>query len=161
MIPIHIAVCGPGVASEEEKRWAEEAGRLLAEAGAVLVCGGMTGVMDAAARGAREAGGVVVGILPGPDLEGASEHLSAAVVTGMGETRNALVVRSADAVLAIAGEYGTLSEIALALKMGIPVVGLRTWELAKDGVPEDPLVRAEGVPEAVAEAMHLARERRA
>lgn len=161
MIKIHVAVCGPGVASPEEERWAEEAGRLLAEAGAVLVGGGMTGVMDAAARGAREAGGIVVGILPGRDVEGASEHLSAAIVTGMGETRNALVARSADAVLAIAGGYGTLSEIALALKMGIPVVGLRTWELAKDGVPEDPLVRAESVPEAVAEALRLARGRRA
>lgn len=161
MIPVHVAVCGPGVASSEEERWAEEAGRLLAGEGAVVVCGGMTGVMNAAARGAREAGGMVVGILPGRDLEGASEHLSAAVVTGMGETRNALVVRSADAVLAIAGEYGTLSEIALALKMGIPVVGLHTWELAKDGVPVDPVVRADRVPAAVAEALRLARGRRA
>lgn len=161
MIPVHVAVCGPGVASPEEEGWAEEAGRLLAGEGAVVVCGGMSGVMDAAARGARKAGGMVVGILPGRDLEGASEHLSVAVVTGMGETRNALVVRSADAVLAIAGEYGTLSEIALALKMGIPVVGLHTWELAKDGVPVDPVVRADRVPEAVAEALRLARGRRA
>ena len=160
MIPIHVAVCGPGTASPEEEAWAEEAGRLLAEGGAVVVCGGMTGVMDAAARGAREAGGVVVGILPGRDREGASEHLSAAVATGMGETRNALIVRSADAVLAIAGEYGTLSEIALALKMGIPVVGLRTWELARDGVPVDPVVRADSVAAAVAEALRLARSRR-
>jgi uncharacterized protein (TIGR00725 family) len=121
----------------------------------------MTGVMDAAARGAREAGGTVVGILPGRDREGASEHLSAAVVTGMGETRNALVVRSADAVLAIAGEYGTLSEIAIALKMGIPVVGLHTWELAKDGAPVDPVVRAGTVGRAVAEALRLARGGRA
>ncbi|HEX6206975.1 MAG TPA: TIGR00725 family protein [Actinomycetota bacterium] len=160
MIQIQIAVCGPGVATEEEGRWAEEAGRLLAEEGAVVVCGGMTGVMDAAARGARQAGGLALGILPGRGLEGASEHLSAAVVTGMGEARNALVVRSADAVLAIAGEYGTLSEIALALKMGVPVVGLRTWELAKGGEPVEAFVRAAGVPDAVREAMRLARERR-
>lgn len=161
MIAVHVAVCGPGVASADEERWAEEAGRLLAEGGAVVVCGGMTGVMDAAARGAREAGGTVVGILPGRDREGASEHLSAAVITGMGETRNALVVRSADAVLAIAGEYGTLSEIAIALKMGIPVVGLHTWELAKDGAPVDPVVRAGTVGRAVAEALRLARGGRA
>ncbi|HEX6261433.1 MAG TPA: TIGR00725 family protein [Actinomycetota bacterium] len=160
MIPIQIAVCGPGLATDEEERWAEEAGRRLAEEGAVLLCGGVSGVMDAAARGAREAGGLALGILPGRDLESASEHLSAAVVTGMGEARNALVVRSADAVLAIAGEYGTLSEIALALKMGVPVVGLHTWELAKGGRPVDAFVRADGVPEAVQEAMRLAWERR-
>lgn len=156
MSPIQIAVCGPGVATEEEERWAEEAGRLLAREGAVVVCGGMTGVMDAAARGARSEGGLVVGVLPGRDAEGASEHLSAAVVTGMGETRNALVVRSADAVLAIAGEFGTLSEIALALKMGVPVVGLHTWELSKGGTPVEAFVRADDVGEAVREAVRLA-----
>lgn len=160
MIPIHVAVCGPGVASAEEERWAEEAGRLLAREGAVVVCGGMTGVMDAAARGAREAGGLAVGVLPGRDLEGASRHLSATVVTGMGEARNALVVRSADAVLAIGGAYGTLSEIALALKIGVPVVGLHTWELGKEGSPVEPFVRVQTVARAVREALRLAGERR-
>jgi len=156
-LPLHVAVCGPGIASPEEERAAEEIGRGLAEAGAVVVCGGVSGVMDAAARGARAGGGLAVGILPGRDREDASERLSAAVTTGMGEARNALVVRSADAVIAIAGEYGTLSEIALALKMGIPVVGLGTWRLSRDGRDEaDPVVRVETPAEAVREALRLA-----
>lgn len=158
-LPAHIAVCGPGIASPEEETAAEAIGRGLAEAGAVVVCGGVSGVMDAAARGARAGGGAAVGVLPGRDRSEASEHLTAAVATGMGEARNALVVRSADAVIAIAGEFGTLSEIALALKMGIPVVGLRTWRLSKDdGAEDDPIVRVASPEEAVREALRLAAE---
>lgn len=152
----YVAVCGPGVANEREFAWAEETGRRLAEAGAVVICGGMTGVMDAVARGAATAGGVVVGILPGPDRSGQSAHLTVSVPTGMGETRNALVVRAADAVIAIAGEWGTLSELALALKMGRPVVGLHTWELAKAGRPVDGVVEASTPAEAVEAALRLA-----
>lgn len=125
----YVAVSGPGSASEEEERWAEEVGRRLAEAGAVVVCGGLGGVMDAVARGAAAAGGTVVGILPGEDRLGASEYLTVALPTGMGEARNAIIARAADAVIAIGGEWGTLSEIALARKMGKPVVGLATWRL--------------------------------
>jgi uncharacterized protein (TIGR00725 family) len=152
----YVAVCGPGLADEQETAWAEEVGRRLAEAGAVVVCGGLGGVMDAAARGAQEAGGTSVGILPGSTRTEASPHLTVSVPTGMGEARNALVVRSADAVIAIAGEFGTLSEIALALKLGTPVVGLSTWELTKaTGPVEDPIVRASTPEEAVGLALRL------
>lgn len=155
---VYVAVCGPGLASAEETRWAEEVGRRLAEAGAIIVCGGLGGVMDAVALGARQAGGVAIGILPGEDRAGASESLTAAVSTGMGEARNALVVRAADVVIAIAGEFGTLSEIGLALKMGKPVVGLRTWELSKEGPTVDPIARAATPEEAVALALRLAHD---
>ena len=111
---------------------AEEVGRLLARRGAVVVCGGLGGVMEAACRGARGEGGTTVGILPGPDRGAANPHVSVAVPTGLGEARNALVVRAADALIAVGGAYGTLSEIALALKAGKPVIGLGTWEI--DGV---------------------------
>jgi uncharacterized protein (TIGR00725 family) len=150
-----VAVCGPSLATEEEASLAEEVGRRLAEAGAVVVCGGLGGVMDAAARGARQAGGMAVGILPGESRAGASGHLTVAVPSGMGEARNALVVRAADAVIAIAGEFGTLSEIALALKMGKPVVGLGTWDLSRPGTP-DPVARADTPEQAVALALDAA-----
>lgn len=152
----YIAVCGPGQANEQEVAWAEEVGRLVAQAGAVLVCGGLGGVMDAAARGAKAGGGVSIGILPGEERHEAGRHLTVAVPTGLGEARNALVVRAADAVIAISGEFGTLSEIALALKMGKPVVGLSTWELSKGGRPVDAIVRADSPEEAVRAALRAA-----
>ena len=102
---------------------------MLARRRAVLVCGGLGGVMEAACRGARSEGGTTVGILPGLDRAAANPHVSVAVATGLGEARNALVVRAADALIAVGGAYGTLSEIALALKGGKPVIGLRTWEI--------------------------------
>ncbi|MGH2723534.1 MAG: TIGR00725 family protein [Actinomycetota bacterium] len=152
----YVAVCGPGRASPEEAAAAEEVGRGLAEAGAVVVCGGMGGVMDAAARGARGAGGTAVGILPGHDRRGASRHLTVSIPTGMGEGRNVLVVRAADAVIAVGGEWGTLSEIALARKLEIPVVGLGTWEVAREGLPAA-VVATPSPEEAVARALELAR----
>jgi uncharacterized protein (TIGR00725 family) len=154
---VYVAVCGPGRASDEEAARAEEVGRRLARAGAILVCGGLGGVMEAAARGATQAGGTALGILPGTHREDANPHLTLSVPTGMGEARNALVVRAADALIAVAGEFGTLSEIALALKLGVPVVGLGTWELTKGGRPvEDPIVRADTPEEAVSLALELA-----
>ncbi len=152
----YVAVCGPGQANEQEAAWAEEVGRLIAQAGAVLVCGGLGGVMDAAARGAESAGGVSIGILPGEERDEAGPHLTVAVPTGLGEARNALVVRAADAVIAISGEFGTLSEIALALKTGKPVVGLSTWELSKGGRAVDAIVRAGSPEEAVRAALGAA-----
>ena len=117
-------------------------GRELAARGAVLVCGGLGGVMEAACRGAKDAGGRTVGILPGTDRAAANPFVDTAIPTGLGEARNALVVRAADGLIAVGGGYGTLSEIALALKAGKPVVGLDSWEI--DGV------RAVGdAPEAV------------
>jgi uncharacterized protein (TIGR00725 family) len=126
----YVAVVGPGEATPEEIATAEEVGRLLAERGAVLVCGGLGGVMEAACRGAKERGGQTVGILPGGDRAAANPHVDVAIATGLGEARNALVVRAADVLIAVGGAYGTLSEIALALKTGTPVVGIRSWDLA-------------------------------
>lgn len=125
---------------------AEEVGRLLARRGAVVVCGGLGGVMEAACRGARGEGGVAVGILPGLDRGAANPYVTVAVATGLGEARNALVVRAADALIAVGGAYGTLSEIALALKAGNPVIGLGTWKI--DGVE-----RADGPEAAVDSAL--------
>jgi uncharacterized protein (TIGR00725 family) len=151
----YVAVCGSGEASADDLARAEEVGRLLAEAGAIIVCGGLGGVMDAAARGAAGAGGIVIGLLPGEDRLGASEHLTVALPTGLGETRNALIARAADALIAVGGEWGTLSEIALAKKMGKRVVGLDTWELARAGRPAEGILKA-ATPE---EAVRLAIER--
>jgi uncharacterized protein (TIGR00725 family) len=152
----YIAVVGPSAGTPAELALGEAVGRGVAEAGAVLVCGGMGGVMEAAAGGCAEAGGRSVGILPTEDRLDANPYLTVAVATGMGEGRNSIVVRTADAVIAVHGEFGTLSEIALALKMGKPVVGLGTWELAKGGEPVDAIVRVTDPREAVATALRLA-----
>lgn len=120
--PVRLAVCGGAVASEAELRAGEEVGRHVARAGAVLICGGRGGVMEAAARGAATEGGLTVGVLPGPSVAGANAWISLPLPTGMGEGRNLLVVRFAEALIAIGGEWGTLSEVALARKIGIPVV---------------------------------------
>ena len=125
----YVAVVGPGEASAEEVAAAEDVGRGLAKAGAHVVCGGLGGVMAAACRGASQAGGRTIGILPGADRAAANEWVEVAIATGLGELRNGLVVRAADAVIAVGGAYGTLSEIALALKTGVPVIGLGTWEI--------------------------------
>ena len=134
----YIAVCGTGEADPETDALAEEVGRLLAQRGAILVCGGLGGVMEAACRGADSAGGLSVGLLPGAERATANEFLDIVLPTGMGEMRNALIVRAADAVIAIGGAWGTLSEIALARKTGTPVIGLGTWDLGDkpDGVIE-------------------------
>jgi uncharacterized protein (TIGR00725 family) len=145
-----VAVVGPGDASPAEEATAEEVGRGLAEEGAVIVCGGLGGVMEAACRGASDAGGMTVGLLPGLDRRQANPHVEVAIPTGLGEARNALVARAADALVAVGGGYGTLSEIALALKGGTPVVGIGSFEI--DGVR-----RAEGAGEAVEAALTAAR----
>ncbi|GAA4564702.1 TIGR00725 family protein [Planotetraspora kaengkrachanensis] len=124
-----VAVCGPADCTPEEAAAAREVGRLLAEQGAVVLCGGYGGVMAAAAAGARRAGGVVVGILSGRDRTGASRDLTVAIPTGMGEARNALIVRAADAVIVVGGSWGTLSELALARRGGTPVITLGGWRI--------------------------------
>jgi uncharacterized protein (TIGR00725 family) len=156
--PIYVAVCGPGVATDQEEVWAEEVGRLLAREGAVVVCGGMTGVMDSVARGATGEGGVSIGLLPTPGRTGASVHLTYSIPTGLAEARNVLVARAADVLIAISGEFGTLSEIAFALKIGVPVVGLSTWDLHRRGEPVSAYPTASTPAEAVAEALRLARQ---
>jgi hypothetical protein len=155
----YIAVIGPSAGTPAELAIGQAVGRLIAEAGAVLVCGGMGGVMEAAAGGCADAGGRSVGILPSESRLDANPYVTVAVATGLGEARNAIVVRTADAVIAIRGEFGTLSEIALALKMGRPVIGLGTWELAKDGVPVDAVVRASDPQDAVRTALQLIERR--
>jgi uncharacterized protein (TIGR00725 family) len=125
----YVAVVGPGDASPQELQAAEEVGAGLAAAGAVVVTGGLGGVMEAACRGARSRQGMTLGILPGEDRDAANGWVQVAVATGLGELRNGLVVRAADALVAIGGGHGTLSEVALALKLGRPVVGLGTWDV--------------------------------
>jgi uncharacterized protein (TIGR00725 family) len=144
----YVAVVGPGDASPQELQSAEDVGAGLAARGVVVVTGGLGGVMEAACRGAKEGGGRTVGILPGDDRAAANPHVDVAIATGLGEARNALVVRAADALIAVGGAYGTLSEIALALKTGTPVVGIRSWELAGR-----PLREARDAREAVALAL--------
>lgn len=151
-----VAVVGDGHCSPEVAALAETVGRELARRGAVLVCGGLGGVMEAACRGARAAGGLTIGILPGALRHEANPYVDIPIVTGMGEARNVLVVQSSQAVIAVHGEYGTLSEIAHALKLGIPVVGLGTWELSRDGQPRQSIVRAQTPQEAVQKALALA-----
>ncbi len=152
----HIAVVGAGRASPHDLEAARRIGRLLAEGGAVVVTGGLGGVMEAACAGAREANGLTVGILPGLDRSAANPHVVVAVATGLGDARNALVVRAADVVVAVGGEHGTLSEIALALKAGRPVVGLGTWRLVRgDGREDVSIAVAEDASDAAARALAI------
>ena len=150
-----LAVVGSASCDAETAALAEQVGCEIARLGAVLICGGRGGVMEAACRGARSAGGTTVGILPGTDRAEANPYVDIPIVTGLGEARNALVVRSADAVIAVRGGYGTLSEIALALKMGRPVVGLDTWKLDLPDHTESGLATANDPAEAVQKAIAL------
>jgi uncharacterized protein (TIGR00725 family) len=122
-----------------------------------VINGGSTGVMEGVSRGAGAEGGTVVGILPGFDRDEANEHVAIAIPTGMGEMRNALIARAADAMIAVGGEFGTLSEIAFALKIGRPVVGLGSWDLVRRGEPVEGIVRARTSAEAVELALGRAR----
>lgn len=158
--PVYVAVIGEGRADPEALARAEAVGRLLAARGAVVVCGGMGGVMDAAARGAAMAGGVSIGLLPGERRDEGSPALTYRLPTGLGHARNALVVLAADAVIAIGGRAGTLTEIGFALVYGKPVVGLDTWRLERPagqgpraaglpgGRPPEPAVETVDTPEA-------------
>ena len=148
-----IAIVGPGEASERELFLAEEAGAEVALAGAVLVCGGLGGVMEAACRGSRSKLGFTVGVLPGLDRADANGWVSLALPTGLGEARNALVARAADAVVAIGGGWGTLSEIAFAVKAGKPVVGVETWELSRAGAAVEGVIPVADPRAAVVEAL--------
>jgi uncharacterized protein (TIGR00725 family) len=147
------ARCDAGVAA-----LAEEVGRLVAESGAVLLCGGRGGVMEAAARGARRAGGLTIGVMPGRNAAESppNPHIDVALYTGLGDGRNYVNVCSSDAIVAIAGGYGTLSEIALALKIGKPVVLLRTWSFTADPPLTEP-ARASTAAEAVAMVLEALR----
>lgn len=153
--PIMISVIGGGgKVSPQDLRIAEEVGYELARRGAVVVCGGLNGVMEAVCRGAKSANGVTIGILPGSDPTEANLWVDYPVCTGIGSARNLAVVKSGRAVIAIDGAYGTLSEIGHALGEGIPVIGLSSWELARKGQPDGSIIRASSPLEAVEIALH-------
>jgi uncharacterized protein (TIGR00725 family) len=156
--PVIIAVIGGSEISPQTARLAEEVGREIARQGAVLVCGGLGGVMEAACKGAGEAGGLTIGILPGERRE-ANPYVRIPIVSGMGYARNVAVVKSAQAVIAIDGSYGTLTEIGYALQSGIPVIGLGTWEIAIDGKTDKNIIRVKNPEEAVNKAMELIENR--
>jgi uncharacterized protein (TIGR00725 family) len=128
----YVAVIGASQPSADDLELAEEVGRELAAAGAFVICGGRGGVRAAACRGAQSEGGITIGLLPGHDRDDANQWVTVAIPTGLGELRNGLIARAADALIAVGGGYGTLSEIALALRAGKPVLGLNTWHI--DGV---------------------------
>jgi uncharacterized protein (TIGR00725 family) len=151
---VQIAVAGGGSCSKATARLAETVGREIARAGAVLVCGGLGGVMAAAARGAAEAGGLVVGILPGYAHAAANPYCAIALPTGLGHARNALVAAGGDALVALPGRDGTLAEIALASVVGCPVVAVGAWPTIRG------VVHARSPREAVARALTAARRRR-
>ncbi|MEV5574319.1 TIGR00725 family protein [Spirillospora sp. NPDC052269] len=149
---VQVSVCGPSDCTGDERRDAYEVGRLLAERGAVVVCGGYSGVMAAVAAGARSAGGTVVGVLSHDTAEGASPDLSIVIPTGAGEARNSVIVNSGDAVIVVGGSWGTLSELALAARRGrVPVVQLGGWTiLGRDGEPVSGIRHATTPEEALA-----------
>jgi len=128
-----IGVIGAGKCDKDVYELAREVGKGIAQMGGILICGGLGGVMEGAARGAFENGGVTVGILPGPDRLQANPYISIPIVTDLGHARNILIVRTADVLIAISGGYGTLSEISIALKLKKPVIGLQTWS-QMDGI---------------------------
>lgn len=161
---MQVAVIGPSDATDEQRAAAREVGAGLADAGVVVVTGGRGGVMAAATAGARDAGGVTLALLPGDDVDDAVVTPTVVVPTGLGELRNALVVRAADAVVAIGGAWGTLSEVALAVRAGTPVVGLGTWTLADDLAAAelpDPVVRAASPAVAVRAVLGILEHQRA
>jgi len=123
--------------------------------GAILVCGGLGGVMEAACKGASSRGGVTIGILPGESRQAANPYVQIPIVTGIGYARNVAVVKSAQAVIAIGGSYGTLSEIGHALRSGIPVIGLNTWSLSRNGQQDNSIILAQNPTEAVDKALNL------
>jgi uncharacterized protein (TIGR00725 family) len=151
-----IAVIGGSKCSYEDALLAEQVGLELAKRDVTLICGGLSGVMEAACKGARSENGLTIGILPGDDCQDANEYVQIPIVTGLGYARNSIVVRSAQAVIAIDGEYGTLSEIAYAVQYDIPVIGINSWSLCKGGEFEDTIIVAENAIDAVEKAIAAA-----
>ncbi len=156
---MYISLIGASKCGKDLYKLAYDVGREIAKRKAILICGGLGGVMDASAKGAKEVGGMTVGILPGDTRIGASKYLNVSLPTGMGEARNVLVIKAADVVIAIGGEYGTLSEIAHALKMNIPVVGLKTWDIGKDEFGVSRIIKVDDPISAVEKAYKLAKSK--
>jgi uncharacterized protein (TIGR00725 family) len=153
---LQVSVIGASEGEEELLRDAQEVGTRVAEAGAVLICGGMTGVMEAASMGAAQAGGTVIGIVPSTHTGDANTHVTHSIATGIGHARNLAVVASGDAVIAVGGEWGTLSEIAFARKLEKPVVALQSWPLRNRAGTDLGIAEAETPEEAVKAAMSSA-----
>ncbi|MEA3442890.1 MAG: TIGR00725 family protein [Chloroflexota bacterium] len=154
-----IAVIGDSSCSAEEAKLAETVGEQLAQRGAIIICGGLGGVMEAVCHGAKSKNGLTVGILPSESPDSANPWIDIPIATGIGYARNMAVVKSTQAVIAIGGNYGTLSEIAYALKSGIPVIGLNTWSLSRKGQKVDSIIRAKSAAEAVEKAVTLAKRK--
>lgn len=154
-----IAVIGGSECSSQEAKLAEEVGRELAQRGVGLICGGLSGVMEAASRGAALAGGRTLGILPGHNARDANPYIEIPIVTGMGYSRNVIVVKSAEAVIAIGGSFGTLSEIAHALQSNIPVIGLNTWSLYRGRRKDRSIIIAKDSVQAVEKAIAAANKK--
>jgi uncharacterized protein (TIGR00725 family) len=152
---IFIGVIGGSAVPKATYRLAQEVGAEIARREAVLVCGGMQGVMEAACKGASEAGGLTIGILPGDSRLQANRYVQIPIVSGIGYARNVAVVKSSQAVIAVDGSYGTLTEIGYALQAGIPVIGLGTWSLTIKGKEDKNIVPAKNAKDAVAKAMKL------
>jgi uncharacterized protein (TIGR00725 family) len=144
-----IAVIGGSQATKRELKTAEDVGRELAKRGATVVCGGLGGVMEAACRGATSEGGVTIGILPGENRNDSNQYVQIPIVTGMGYARNVAVAKSAQAVIAVGGSYGTLSEIGHAIQSDIPVIGIDTWSLLKDSKIDGSIIPAKNAADAV------------
>jgi uncharacterized protein (TIGR00725 family) len=156
---VQISVIGGSQGEDEILRDAEKVGRGIAEGGAVLVCGGRTGVMEAASKGAAEAGGTVLGVLPTDTPEDANPHVTHVIATGIGHARNLAVVASGEVVIAIGGEWGTLSEIAFARRLGRPVIALRSWPLRNRAGGDLGIFEAKSAEEAVREALSAVERR--
>ncbi len=154
-----IAVIGDSSCPLEEAKVAEIVGEILAQRGAIVICGGLGGVMEAVCRGAKSKGGLTIGVLPGENPSMANPWVSIPIATGIGYARNMAVVKSAQAVIAIGGNYGTLSELAYALKSNIPVIGLNTWLLSRNGQEDAPIIRVNSAREAVDKAVSLAKKK--
>ena len=144
-----IGVIGDAVCSEKVMNLAEEVGREIAKRKGVLICGGLTGVMEGAARGAKKEGGLTIGIIPSESADDANPFIDIPIVTGLRDARNIIVVRSSESIIAIHGKYGTLSEIAFALKFKVPVIGLHTWDISQD------IIIASNAIDAVEKAFNL------
>ncbi|WP_280502639.1 LOG family protein [Nocardia farcinica] len=158
VLPVQVAVCGPRLCTTEDARRAEEIGRLLAQAGATVLCGGGTGVMAAVAEGASGAGGIVIGVRPDTDRNSICPGLTAVLFTNMGEARNSIIIESADAVIVVGGSWGTLSELALANRRGnVPVISIGGWRiLDNDGHEVVGSVHTNSPDEAVTTALAMA-----
>lgn len=151
---------GETICSEETAKVAYEVGRRIGERRAILVCGGRGGVMENAARGAKSVGGLTVGVLPGSSRDEANPYIDIAIVTGMGEARNVILVQSCQVLIAVEGMYGTLSEIAFACKFGIPVIGLKTWRVDRPGLTASPVLEAKTPEEGVEMAFQIIHSRK-